>query len=123
VALIGTVAILPPLMLLAAVIATAPAVPGGNPGAPIEIAYCFNVTLGFALLPMLAAGVALRRSFVGLAGWRSALVGSAAGLAGAALVNLHCDRVGALHIALGHIGAAVAIALVGAFVLAQATKA
>jgi hypothetical protein len=123
VGVIAAAAVLPPLALLAGVVLLSPAVSSGPPGAPIEIAYCFNVTLGFALLPMLAAGVALRRTFVGLARFRSALVGSAAGLAGAALVNLHCDRVGILHIAFGHVGAAVAIALAGAFILAHVTRA
>jgi hypothetical protein len=97
--------------------------PAGLPGTPVETAYCFNVTLGFALLPMLAAGVALRRAFVALSGWRSALVGTAAGLAGAALVNLHCDRVGVTHLVLGHLGAAVAVTVVGAVLLSRVTRA
>jgi hypothetical protein len=82
-----------------------------------------DVTLGFALLPMLAAGIALRRAFVALSGWRSALVGASAGLAGTALVNLHCDRVGVTHLVLGHLGAAVVVTIVGAVLLSRATRA
>jgi hypothetical protein len=109
--------------LLLAILVFAHAIPDGPPGNALDTAYCFNVTLGFALLPMLAAGIALRRAFVALSGWRSALVGASAGLAGTALVNLHCDRVGVTHLVLGHLGAAVAVTLVGAVLLSRATRA
>jgi hypothetical protein len=123
VGLIALVALVPPFAFLAVVFLVSPGVTSGSPGdSPAAISTCFSLTLSFALLPLVAAGVALRRTFVGLARWRSALVGSAAGLAAAALVNLHCDSVGITHVAIGHLGAAVAIVLLGALALAQATR-
>lgn len=116
------VTLLPLFVLLLAVPLLGPATPGGPLGTPAETLLCFGVTLGFAIVPVLAAAFALGRSFVASARWRSALLGSAAGLASAALINLHCDRVGVAHVVLGHLAAAVAITLIAAVLLSRATR-
>ncbi|HEY3496401.1 MAG TPA: NrsF family protein [Polyangiaceae bacterium] len=123
VGMLAAVALLPHVVLLALVPLLGPAVPGGPLGTPHEILPCFVVTLGFAFLPLAVAAVALRRTFVVVARWKSALVGSAAGLAAAGLVNLHCDRVGAPHVLLGHLAAAVVVALLGTVLLGRITRA
>lgn len=92
------------------------------PGTLEDAAYCFNVMLAWAALPLLAAAFALRRSFVARSGWRSALVGIAAGLAAASVVNLHCSVTDAMHMTLGHGLAVVVTGLVGAFVLERAVR-
>ena len=80
---------------------------------------CFDITLLWAVLPLLAAAFALRRSFAGGAVWRSALIGATAGLFSGAAMNLHCSNVDPLHMALGHGVPVVLSALIGAFVLAR----
>jgi hypothetical protein len=95
--------------------------PGATPGDDGMFAalVCFDITLLWAVLPLLAAAFALRRSFAGGAVWRSALIGAAAGLFSGAAMNLHCTNVDPLHMALGHGLPIVLGALVGAFVLAR----
>ncbi len=116
------VATLPLVAMVGAVLVTSPAVPDGTPGTLGESAYCFNTTLGFASLPLLAAAFALRHAFVSRAVWRSAALGVGAGLAAVGLVNLHCDRVGALHLMVGHVGALFVIALAGAALLSYQSR-
>lgn len=87
-----------------------------------DAAYCFNVMLAWAALPLVAAAFALRRSFAGRASLRSALVGIAAGLAAASVVNLHCSLGDALHLTLGHGLAVVVTGLVGAFGLERVLR-
>jgi hypothetical protein len=59
---------------------------------------------------------------VGRAGWRSALVGIAAGLAAASLVNWHCSLSDAVHMTVGHGLAVIVTGLVGAFGLERALR-
>ncbi|HET9955077.1 MAG TPA: NrsF family protein [Polyangiaceae bacterium] len=92
-------------------------------GTWVDAAYCFNVGLAFAGPPALAALLALRRSFVVNARWRAALIGSAAGLCAAALLNLHCSVVGPWHVAAAHTGATLVFALLGAFAFARYLRA
>jgi hypothetical protein len=84
--------------------------------------FCFNIALAWTTVPLLAAGLALRGSFVTRAGWRSALVGAGAGLVVAATTFLRCPVSSAWHVALSHGGAVVVSALLGAFVLARITR-
>lgn len=93
-----------------------------TPGTLEDAAYCFNLMLAWAALPLVAAAFALRRSFVGRAGFRGALVGIAAGLAAASVVNLHCSVSDAVHMTVGHGLAVVVTALAGAFVLDRAVR-
>jgi hypothetical protein len=84
--------------------------------------FCFNVAIAWTLLPLIAAGIALRSSFVSRAVWRSALVGLGAGLIVATTSMLRCPLSGAWHMALSHGGAVVASALLGALVLSRVTR-
>jgi hypothetical protein len=80
---------------------------------------CFDITLLWSALPLVAAAFALRRSFAGGAVWRSALIGAATGLFSGAAMNLHCTNTDPLHMALGHGMPVLLGALVGAFVLSR----
>lgn len=84
---------------------------------------CFNIAVAWTIVPLLLAGLALRGTFVARSVWRSAALATAAGLAAAAAITLHCPTAGALHVGLGHGGAIVASALLGAFVLSRVTRA
>ncbi|HSU39391.1 MAG TPA: NrsF family protein [Polyangiaceae bacterium] len=83
---------------------------------------CFNVALAWTLLPLIAAGIALRGTFVTRATLRSALVGAAAGLVVSATSMLRCPLSDSWHMALSHGGAVIAAALFGATVLARVTR-
>lgn len=87
-----------------------------------DAAYCFNVMLAWASVPLVAAAFALRRSFVGRAGWRSALIGIGAGLVSASVMNLHCSLSDAMHMTLGHGLAVVLAGVAGAFGLERALR-
>lgn len=102
--------------------ALSPPYPEAPGGAFKHGVFCFNVALAWTAVPLVAAGLALRGSFVTRAGWRSALVGAGAGLFVAATSFLRCPLSGAWHVALSHGGAVVAAALLGAFVLARVTR-
>lgn len=97
------------------------------PGAPKgEFKYgvlCFNVAIAWTLLPLVAAGFALRGTFVTRATVRSALVGAGAGLVVSATSMLRCPLSDSWHMALSHGGAVIAAALFGASVLARVTRA
>jgi hypothetical protein len=84
---------------------------------------CFNVAVAWTLLPLAAAGLALRGTFVARAGVRSALVGAGAGLVVSATSMLRCPLSDSWHMALSHGGAVIAAALLGATVLARFTRA
>lgn len=84
---------------------------------------CFNVALAWTLLPLIAAGFALRGTFVTRGTVRSALVGAGAGLVVSATSMLRCPLSDSWHMALAHGGAVVAAALLGATVLARVTRA
>jgi hypothetical protein len=81
------------------------------------------MAVAWTILPLLLAGFALRTTFVGGAGWRSAVLGTGAGLLAAATITLHCPVSGSFHVGLGHGGAILASALLGALVLSRVTRA
>lgn len=85
--------------------------------------FCLNIALAWTLLPLLAAGFALRRSFVGRSVLRSALIGAGAGLIVSVTSTLRCPLSGALHVALSHGGAVIVTALLGALLLSRVTRA
>lgn len=73
---------------------------------------CLGLTLVGSAAPLGLAAFSLRRAFPAGAGWRSALVGGAAGLLGGGALNLHCSFVSPLHLLLGHaLPVAIATAL------------
>jgi hypothetical protein len=85
--------------------------------------FCLNIALAWTALPLIAAGVALRRSFAGQVVLRSAAFGAGAGLIVSVTSTLRCPLSGALHVALSHGGAVVLTALLGALVLSRVTRA
>jgi len=103
--------------------AFSPPYPGAPLGELMHGVFCFNIALAWTLLPLIAAGFALRSTFVTRAVWRSALVGAGAGLIVAATSMLRCPLSGVLHNTLSHGGAVVASAILGALVLSRVTRA
>jgi hypothetical protein len=116
---LATVVLLGPLSFwLAALAMPRPGTASGDAGL-FSALVCFDITLLWAALPLVAAAFALRRSFAGGAVWRSALIGAASGLFSGAVMNLHCTNVDPLHMAMGHGLPIVAGALIGAAVLVR----
>lgn len=116
---LATVVLLGPLSFwISALVMPRPGALAGDAGL-FGALVCFDITLLWAALPLVAAAFALRRSFAGGAVWRSALIGAAAGLFSGAVMNLHCTNVDPLHMAFGHGLPVVAGALIGALVLVR----
>ncbi|MET0413717.1 MAG: NrsF family protein [Polyangiaceae bacterium] len=114
-----TLALLGPLSFwLAALGMPRPTAVTGNANLFVTL-ICFDLTLLWSALPLIAAAFSLRRSFASRAVWRSALIGATAGLFSGAAINLHCANGDPLHMAFGHGLPVVLGALVGAFVLAR----
>jgi hypothetical protein len=122
-ALVVALALVCPLTFLLAGLGMPTPYAGGDPGNLMSGAYCLNITMAWTLLPIVSAGVVLRRAFVSGAIWRSALLGAGCGLVAAALFNLHCPVMGKLHIVLAHGGAVVISVLGGGLLLSRFTRA
>lgn len=122
-ALVVALALVCPLMFVAAGLFLPVPAAGGRAGSWGSHAFCLGVTILWASLPLVSAGLAFQRAFASSAAWRSALLGAGCGLAAAALFTLHCSIVGKAHIAFAHGGAALLIALVGGLVLSRITRA
>jgi hypothetical protein len=84
---------------------------------------CLDITVAFAAVPLLLAGLVLRAAFPVGAGWRGASVGAAVGLLAGATINLHCANVARFHMLVGHGIPVIAATLIGAFVVARWTRA
>jgi Negative regulator of sigma F len=123
VALLATLALALPLGFVLASVLDSPPYPGAPLGLFKHGVFCFNIALAWTLLPLIAAGFALRGTFVTRPTWRSALVGAGCGLVVSATSMLRCPLSGPWHMALSHGGAVIAAALLGAFVLARVTRA
>lgn len=120
--LVSGLALLGPLGFMLLGLFTPPPYAHGEVGNLMFGAYCLNCTVAWALLPMVAAGLALRGSFAAGSAWRSALLGVGCGLIAAGLFTLHCPVVGPWHVALAHGGAVLIAALIGGFGLTWLTK-
>jgi hypothetical protein len=123
VTLLATLALAFPALFAVASYLYSPPYPEAPLGVFMNGVFCFDIALAWTLLPLIAAGFALRGTFVTRAVWRSALVGAGAGLVVAATSMLRCPLSGALHNTFSHGGAVVAAALLGAFVLSRITRA
>jgi hypothetical protein len=123
VTLLATLAIAFPASFVIGSWLFSPAYPGAPLGVFANGVFCFNIALAWTLLPLIAAGFALRHSFVTRAAWRSALVGAGCGLVVAATSMLRCPLSGVWHNTFSHGGAVVASALLGALVLSRVTRA
>lgn len=114
--------VLAPASFAVAGFALSPPYPGAQESTFMHGVSCFNIAMAWTVLPLVAAGIALRGSFVSRAAWRSALVGAGAGLIVAATTLLRCPISGSWHVALSHAGAAIASALLAALVLTRVTR-
>jgi hypothetical protein len=123
VTLLATLSLLAPLLYTLSGYLLAPPYAGAPIGDLKHGVSCLNVALAWTLLPLLAAGVALRRSFIGRPVLRSALLGAGAGLIVSVISTLRCPLSGALHVALSHGGAVIVTALLGAVLLSRVTRA
>jgi len=89
----------------------------------ISLFVCFDLTLAWVAVPLVAAGLTLQRAFPSAAGWKSGLVGGAAGLFCGATMNLHCPSIDPAHVGLAH-GTPVLIAsAVGTLILVRWARA
>jgi hypothetical protein len=120
---LAALALLMPLSFVVSGYALSPPYPEAPAGTLVNGVFCLNVALAWTLVPLVAAGLALRGAFAAGAGARSLLVGLAAGLFVATTSMLRCPLSDPWHMALSHGGAVVASALLGAFVLARVTRA
>lgn len=84
---------------------------------------CFDITLAWVAIPLLAAAAVLRGAFAAAGRFRSALIGAAIGLFVGATMNLHCPNVAPSHMLFGHGLAVVVAALAGALALVHLTRA
>jgi len=88
----------------------------------LGIFVCFDITVAWTTVPLLAAALTLPGAFAAGAIFRSALVGAAVGLFSGATMNLHCPNGAPIHVLMGH-GLPVVIAtILGALVLGSRTK-
>ena len=89
----------------------------------VSLFVCFDLTLAWLAVPLVLAALTLRRAFASAAAWKSALVGSAAGLFSGAIMNLHCPSIDPAHIGFAH-GIPVLIAsALGAVLMVRWTRA
>jgi hypothetical protein len=112
-----------PLAFIVLAFTLSPPYAGAALGTHQNSLICLSFGLLWALVPLLLAGIALKSSFVGAAGLRSAVLGAGSGLAAAFVSTLHCPLSGAMHVGFGHGGAAIIGALAGAFLLARLARA
>ncbi len=124
VAVVSATALLAPL-LFALIVYGAPPPRVAKPGETswLSAAVCFDITLAWAAVPLLFLALALRRAFPVAAVWRSALLGVAAGLFAAGVMNLHCANVARFHLTFGHVVPALLAALVAAVLVRRAARA
>lgn len=121
-ALVSALAVLGPLSFMLSGFLMPFPYPNGEIGDLSFGAYCLNCTVAWALLPIVAAGLALRNAFAASSVWRSALLGAGCGLIAAGLFTLHCPVVGKWHIAIAHGSAVLISAVIGGVCLAWATR-
>jgi hypothetical protein len=122
-ALLAGLSLLVPLAFVLGAALGPPPYAGAPEGDFRDGVVCFHLAVAWTLVPLVLAGFALRATFVGRAGWRSAALGSGAGLLAAAVITWHCSVSGPFHVGLGHGGAILASVLLGALVLARITRA
>lgn len=108
------VALVPALYLLTVLLRARAVPPDELPLSWASAGPCFSVTQLLLLGPLLFAGLAFQRSFLGNAAWRGGLVGAVAGLAAAVGIHTHCPVEATSHILVAHGLAIVSGGLLGA---------
>jgi hypothetical protein len=112
--LLGGAAAVVPLLAMSWVCLPFPAVVESAPHAFGHDAVCFVLTLALAAAPLF---VLVRGRVEGdpvRPAWTGAALGAAAGAWGAALIDLHCDRIDLVHVLLGHVAPVLVLTAVGA---------
>lgn len=84
---------------------------------------CFDVTFVLGAAPLLFVSLTLRRTFVTGALVRSAAVGLACGLSGAAMMNTHCENVENPHMLAAHGLPALVLTFLGAMFVRKVARA
>jgi hypothetical protein len=84
--------------------------------------FCGDWGLILGAVPLAALAWAQRRTCAAAAPWRSALLGVAMGLVGAATLGMHCANGDGLHVALGHAWPVVVLGAVGFGFVARFTR-
>lgn len=84
---------------------------------------CGDIVAIMGAVPLALMAGAFRSSFPAAATARTAALGAACGLAAVTAMHLHCENIEPLHLAVGHIVPATALALFSAFVLRRVTRA
>ncbi len=123
VTLLASLALVAPALYAACGYVLSPPHPSAELGNFEHGVLCMNIALAWTLLPLIAAGLGLRRAFAGNAVVRSAVLGAGAGLIVSVTSTLRCPLAGAWHVALSHGGAVVLTALLGAVLLSRVTRA
>lgn len=122
--LISGLALLGPLAFcLVAFGAPLPTASAPGDSSALGILVCFDITVAWTAVPLLAATLTLRGAFATGARWRSALIGAAVGLFAGATMNLHCPNVAPLHMLAGHGLPVIVATLLGSFVLGYRARA
>jgi hypothetical protein len=105
--------------------AAAPVLHAPAPGSSaLEAAgVCLGLSLAWSALPLALARTTLRGAFPAASGWRSALVGAAAGLCAGATIDLHCPNVAPFHLLVGHGLPVLAALSFGAVALSRSARA
>lgn len=113
---LATLTLLAPVLFAAAAILLSIASGGRADSAPFwpHSLRCFGWTSLYSAGPMVFAAWAFRRSFLGAPAWRTAAVAVACAATGAATMSLICSSEGPAHVIVGHGGAMLVAALVGA---------
>jgi hypothetical protein len=122
--LVSGLAVLGPLAFcLVAFGAPVPYVADSEAASLLGILVCFDITVAWAAVPLLCAGLTLPGAFASGVRWRSALVGAAIGLFAGATMNLHCPNVAPLHVLMGHGLPVIVATILGAVVLGYRSRA
>lgn len=88
----------------------------GGAQALSKLVHCWSLGLGVALVPIAWTVLRSRARLLVGAAWIGATIGVAAGALGALVLHLVCPVGGALHLIVGHVGALVAGAVLGAVI-------
>ncbi len=119
---VRALALLAPVSFISAGLLMPAPYQGGESGDLALGAACLNCTLLWALLPLTAAALSLRRTFAAGAVGRSALLGGGCGLIAAGMFTLHCPVISNWHLACAHGGAVLLSACLGGAFLPHFTR-
>lgn len=112
----------PPLLFAVGTLATTPPVPSTGPFVGPALR-CMGAAAMLASAPFVVALLAMRRSFVSSATWRTAALGVACGALAAATMSVACPNSEPMHVLVAHGAMMLLVGLAGAFAGARLTRA